>query len=1745
MAVLAISALGAVGAGSLASAGIIGSTFLGVSAASWGWMIGGIVGSMLFGPEGTDHHGPRLRDSTYTGQVEGTDMPILWGGDRLPGKPIWIKNPPRLEVKKEESGGKGGAPSQTYYTYTYYQDFAISFGEFLSEKPRRVWLNQEIIYDASGANQETNSGISFSWYTGDTGEIDSLIEQDVGIGNNPSYKGRCLMVIENLELTSKFGNRIPVVEAELQTTGSQGSSLTSYNQGKSVSAVHEYYGLDWLIRHPTDNKFVCNPLLNGYSSMELYLVDMASQYITRFWAGGGYGQQGYFFKSDPYEYNPNAIDSVVISMWPGPGGPSWAVMHEIDYPSGKYIRTTGFSWGPGGAHLGPECQWYFPISNRDASAIFGFLDKFTLLPSRGGGHNVNDLLVPADSGFYGSSFIHFITCIDWVNCLFGTAAAKGGVSKYYYYVVDYNFLGSQPIITRKEAIFDYFYTDLTENDKFYIPGGGGGAQAAGIYISEYNEIWYPYRTSGTPPNGEYMGMMVLDADDGTVKWHVDFVQAGYTTGSSYWGILSGYPHCHFDPNERRIWWSLSGTGDVGNIQVDTKHVAWYPGLSAGNAWACSYPNRNSIWGATEIADDFIVRERKLSIVGQGTIPISTIVADICERSGLTSAEYDVSELTGYSVGSFIHATRHNGRSDIEALLGIPLADGVQSNNKLKFRVRGGSIITTIPEDDLAAQEVQGQIAPVEPIEITIPLELEVPKVYELQYRSSNNVYSEGIARSFIGSGSNIASQTAQLPMALSDQQAADIVERYHQQMLNLRVFKFNLPIKYAYLEPTDVIEVPKGGKNYRVRLTKVAKGANWLLNCEGIVDRSESYASSAVAPGVDEFLGTIQTQLVPIQLILDGPLLRDSDYDHPGPYLTSFVYGDIYPNSTWHYSVDDSVFTALQGQTTQPLVGKVIWGHNPEEWEDWDDSTTLTVEVFTGDTLSSTTKSAILADPTINAFAWGEQGRWEYFNAATCVLVQTTPSVRYELSNLLRGRRGTDNYRQLHGNGEIIVRLDTNSFYRQTLQNSQIGNTFFYRLPRANQAVSDVLSESLTAEAKTLKPYSPIQINPVAHTPTTWQPATAYVPGDEVKATLYDGRAYVCTIGGTSNDTEGEPVWNTTIDGFTNEADGVQWQTHDINDIYTTWTRRTRRGGSLGGDNGVTDGVGGPLEEESELYDLDIVNINSGVVVDTISDIPTPTYDYLGADQVTAGTDKLGHFYMDVYQKSAVVGRGYRGRAYADKGNGIIMNALLDLKPTRLMPLNDAANVNALEFITQSYPGTYTSASNANALAVDNIPSMVANNAAYMKASNTLSLGIGGATRATVIVFGSGPGVTASGLHESVVDITQGGATRRCRISQYNSGQFYGYWAPRANTGGINFSFDTTTEKCHGAMWMAAITIDLVGTYRLRGYVNAEKERELTYGTAHSTYASTLQGQTRNAAYNDTLGAEIAPTITGLKQTGSIGTVAVFNKLLSDTEIANIYYTVINKYNDHVDRLSGLNTHMKIDTNFSSYTWESARKGYGFNNKNNQGLKRCLTVGNRWSALTNATTGRFWHRPLPDAWRIQEFTTEIWIKLDLAVTASFHYILSFEPLDYESSTAGYRGFQLIGTSTVGLLAWFGDGTTTPVQVHAGVPNLVLGTTHHCAVSIHPTNGIKLYLDGVEIANNSGVGVTIEWNDGAGLSGPTEPTAYINTKNNTNATPENATGLGIDAYYNEFRFYTRELTAAEILENYNRALGVVV
>ena len=184
------------------------------------------------------------------------------------------------------------------------------------------------------------------------------------------------------------------------------------------------------------------------------------------------------------------------------------------------------------------------------------------------------------------------------------------------------------------------------------------------------------------------------------------------------------------------------------------------------------------------------------------------------------------------------------------------------------------------------------------------------------------------------------------------------------------------------------------------------------------------------------------------------------------------------------------------------------------------------------------------------------------------------------LSGLLRGRRGTDSNCGSHVASENVILLGVPGLIRVARPDALLDTERYYRCVPNGNTISAAVSQEWEFTGKDLMPWSPVAI-------------------------------------GGSQDASG----NWTI----------------------CWLRRTRFGGAYGtGAEALVDGLGGPLNETAEKYEVDI--IAAGVVKRTLT-VSSPTAVYPASMQQADFGGPQSALTVKVYQISAVVGRGFAGAA--------------------------------------------------------------------------------------------------------------------------------------------------------------------------------------------------------------------------------------------------------------------------------------------------------------------------------------------------------------------------------------------------------------------------------------------------------------------------------------------------------------------
>jgi hypothetical protein len=216
---LAIAAAGA------AIGGSIGGAFLGVTAVSWGWMAGSLLGSLLFAPDGPK---AQMGDTRAPKIDFGSRMHRVYGTVRVPMSPRWLDV---FDPTSQSAGGKGGGGESEFYTYTSNALYWVADGTNV-EGFRRIWKNGELVYnngtwadaESIAASNDSQHWSDITFFDGNVAQLPwSVYEAAVTAPQADAHRRIACIGVQGIEC----GNspQLPFFEAEIYTNGADGDAI--------------------------------------------------------------------------------------------------------------------------------------------------------------------------------------------------------------------------------------------------------------------------------------------------------------------------------------------------------------------------------------------------------------------------------------------------------------------------------------------------------------------------------------------------------------------------------------------------------------------------------------------------------------------------------------------------------------------------------------------------------------------------------------------------------------------------------------------------------------------------------------------------------------------------------------------------------------------------------------------------------------------------------------------------------------------------------------------------------------------------------------------------------------------------------------------------------------------------------------------------------------------------------------------------------------------------------------------------------------------------------------------------------------------------------------------------------------------------------------------------------------------------------------------------------------------------------
>lgn len=442
--------------------------------------------------------------------------------------------------------------------------------------------------------------------------------------------------------------------------------------------------------------------------------------------------------------------------------------------------------------------------------------------------------------------------------------------------------------------------------------------------------------------------------------------------------------------------------------------------------------------------------------------VGAIAQDICQRVGFNLADIDTTEVNDIPVHGFWTNTNASARDALGQLQKVFFFDVIESGGKLKFikQIRPNPPLS-IPFIDLSTHEF-GQGRP-EEYTITRTQNTEIPDEVSVTYLDPDFAYQQASQTAKRPISPNRNKEDLKFDIVLTASQSLAIARKYlYLAWAQRRKIQFRLSLKYSSLEPGDVISVPIFGDPQLFYLIKINIGANFLLECEAIPYEPSILALTAVAtaPAINLSIPSPQTSQL---YLLDTNLFKDTDTDF-GIYVgadgnNSWRQGSVYVSRNSGNSYD-----LIQSLITRTTAGNCLTVLGGASQFIRDKKNTLTV--FVNGELESINDIDFLNGR--NCALIGEE--IIFFKNATLTAANT-----YVLSELLRGRRGTEWAINGHSNSEPFI-LASGYIERIPGEQLDINAQRLYKVLTTGQLLEDVSPFPFTSIGNSLKPYAPCHI---------------------------------------------------------------------------------------------------------------------------------------------------------------------------------------------------------------------------------------------------------------------------------------------------------------------------------------------------------------------------------------------------------------------------------------------------------------------------------------------------------------------------------------------------------------------------------------------------------------------------------------------------------------------------------------------
>lgn len=997
--------------------GIVGAYVGGPQGALYGFQLGLAVGTVVSPTQLPGTFGPRLNDNRTTLAQMGGAISYVWGNDVVAGTVIWLGDVVE-HSNTEELGGKGG-PQQASTTYSYTQSIAIGLCKGPQGGMRRVWENGKLVYDA----RAQLAGESDSDYDARvTAASEYATKFTLYLGGESQLPDPTIEAKEGLGNVPGYRGLMYIVYTDRELTQEQGQRQPSFKFELAPSDTQAIVALASSVSGPASGKFVMTS------------DDGAVTWTMRSTPGSGW----IALASAPGLKKIIAVDSTAAG----------AVMQSLD---------TGITWALLGSGIGQACR---DVAWSEELGVFVAISSNAIYKSADGGATWAAQTEPA--GYTYQAVVWVPGALRFVV----QAIAPGSVGGELYSADGSTWVAAAT--PRGPGTFTSNTGGIATDGVGALQFGcnlgetfhtsDGNTWTAGASAASSSEPGGAHASGGSAAPGEYVlpwtrlsSNVVTKTVDNGLHWtgpvsgllprdvsEVIYTQGKYILVYTTTTVLSG------------------PTVLLSAVATSSDGLNWTARVTPTAADSAAWSDM-----AVAYADPPV-----------NAASLAVVVADICRACGLEDADIDVTDLTTLSVIGYQVSRVCDGRSAIAVLRQIGFFDAVESGRQVKFVRRGKATVRTLTTAQLGAHENGSEPPPLVTTRLTQDVEL--PRQLFVAYREQARDYEPGQqaspTRLITDAVNDVYIDVACVIDATTAAKAAEVI--WADMWAARWQHTLDLDGSQTALEATDCVLCPVDGRLERLRIVSTEDSAIVLRKLALVRDDDGAYVSTAIAdaPAVPpQVLVILAASEV---VLLDLPALRIAD-DDPGIYAAAVRgnTGTRWPGLSIYRGLPGATLDALASIANEAVVGELSAPLASGPHTVFDEGNVIEVELERGAFESRPDED--LLELGANMLAIGVHGRWELVQFLDADQVGPTS---WELSGLLRGRRGTERNIGSALLGDTVVLVSGAGLVRLPLNTANVGEPFAYRAVTIGATLGSGSEQEFTGAGEALTPFSAVHV---------------------------------------------------------------------------------------------------------------------------------------------------------------------------------------------------------------------------------------------------------------------------------------------------------------------------------------------------------------------------------------------------------------------------------------------------------------------------------------------------------------------------------------------------------------------------------------------------------------------------------------------------------------------------------------------